>query len=251
MGASRTISIDLGGHRLRVASQGAGRRNFLLLHGLVDTLSIWDALVLELERKGRVVRFDQRAHGGSDAPPGPYRRSELAQDAVGVLDALGIERAVLVGHSMGGIVAMQAALDHRTRVAGLVLLGTASECSRKVADWYERIAQAGERGGIDGIVRAIYGEKSRRHVVGDAVGLAAMTRMLKSLHTNPLTPCLGAITCPTLAVVGTRDPMGVRATEIVAEGIPGAHLRTVEGRHWVHVEAPRAILVAYDEWGMA
>jgi pimeloyl-ACP methyl ester carboxylesterase len=239
-------TVDVGGHRLRVESRGAGRENFLLLHGLVDTLSIWDALVPLLEGRGRVVRLDQRAHGGSDAPPGPYRRGDLARDAIGVLDALRIERAVLVGHSMGGIVSMQAALDHRSRVAGLVLLGTASECSRKVAGWYERIAQSGERDGIQGIVRAIYGQKSRRRVDGDAAGLAAMTRMLKSLHTNPLTPCLGAIACPTLAVVGTRDPMGVRGSEIIADGVPDARLLTVEAGHWTHVEAPQAILEACD-----
>ena len=114
-------TVDVGGHRLRVESRGAGRENFLLLHGLVDTLSIWDALVPLLEGRGRVVRFDQRAHGGSDAPPGPYRRGDLARDAIGVLDALGIERAVLVGHSMGGKAVMMLALLHPENIRRIVI----------------------------------------------------------------------------------------------------------------------------------
>ena len=59
-------------------------------------------------------------------------------------------KAVLVGHSMGGIVSMATALACAERVAGLVLIGTASQCSEKVASWYEQIAQAGETDGLDG-----------------------------------------------------------------------------------------------------
>ena len=60
--------------------------------------------------RGRIARIDQRGHGESGAPPGPYSRADLAADVVAVLDAEGIEQTILVGHSMGGIVAMETAL---------------------------------------------------------------------------------------------------------------------------------------------
>lgn len=239
----------MGGHALRVASEGGGSPDFVCLHGLVDSLAIWKRLVPGLGARGRVLRIDQRGHGGSDAPPGPYRREDLAADVIAVLDALEIERAVLVGHSMGGIISMTTALAYPERVAGLVLLGTASQCSERVANWYERIAVAGETDGNDGLARTIYGADSRRRVEGDAQGIAWVTRTLKSLHLDPLTPKLAAITCPALLLVGSEDPMGPKASEIIAGALPDATLHVLPGLgHWTHVEAPDDLLAALDPW---
>lgn len=241
--------VDVGGHALRVASGGEAPPDFVCLHGLVDTLEIWDRVAPALESRGRLLRFDQRAHGDSDAPPGPYQREDLAGDAIALLDRQGIDRAILIGHSLGGIVAMTAALGWPDRVAGLVLLGTASQCSERIADWYERIAQAGEAHGTDGLARIIYGERSRRQVVGDAGGIAQVTRALKSLYTDPLTPKLGDVRCPALLVVGSVDPMGPRASEIIAEQLPDATLEVLAERgHWTHVEAPDEVVAALDPW---
>src|SRR5262245_45243875 len=104
------MRIDAGGHSLRVAVLGGGPLHLVCLHGLADSLGIWDRVAAPLATRGRVVLVDQRGHGGSDAPPGPYRREDLAADVRAVCDRLGIARAVLVGHSMGGVVAMTAAL---------------------------------------------------------------------------------------------------------------------------------------------
>ncbi|MGE4608471.1 MAG: alpha/beta fold hydrolase, partial [Myxococcota bacterium] len=101
--------IRIGDTELRVDASPAASPNLLCLHGLVDTLEIWDRIAAPLGERGRVVRYDQRGHGESSAPAGPYTRADLAGDAIGVLDALGLERAVLVGHSMGGIVSMATA----------------------------------------------------------------------------------------------------------------------------------------------
>ena len=242
-------AVDVGGHALRVASDGRGPPDFVCLHGLVDSLAIWERLAPGLGARGRVVRIDQRGHGGSEAPPGPYQREDLAADVVAVLDALEVERAVLVGHSMGGIISMTTALANPGRVAGLVLLGTASQCTERVADWYERIAVAGETDGNDGLVRAIYGKNSRRRIEGDAQGIAWVTRTLKSLHGDPLTPKLATIACPALLLVGSEDPMGPKASEIIAQALPDAALHVLPGLgHWTHVEAPDAVLAALDPW---
>jgi 3-oxoadipate enol-lactonase len=243
--------VDVGGHELRVEQSGSGTLALVCLHGLVDRLEIWDRIAPALSTQGRLIRFDQRGHGESDAPPGPYRREDLARDVVGVLDAFGIERAVLVGHSMGGIISMTTALAHPDRVAGLVLLGTASHCNEKTAAWYERIALAGERDGNAGLARIIYGKDSKREVTGNANGIAEVTRTLKSLHTDPLTPKLGQIGCPALLVVGEKDPMGPKASaNIAAEFAQGrATLHVLPGLgHWTHVQAPDVVAQAIADW---
>lgn len=243
--------IDLGSHELRVRSEGDGAPVFVCLHGLVDRLEIWDRLAPGLAQRGSVVRVDQRGHGDSGAPTGPYTREDLAADVIGTLDARGIERAILVGHSMGGIVSMATALLHPDRIAGLVLLGTASHCNERTALWYERIAVAGEADGQSGLARAIYGKDSKKRVWGDAQGIAHVTRTLKSLHTDPLTPKLATISCPVLLVVGEKDPMGSRASELIADALPhgAATLEIIPAcGHWIHVEAADRVLAALDGW---
>ncbi len=246
--------FDVGGHELRASRTGHGPPHFLCLHGLVDDLSIWDRVALPLSERGEVIRFDQRGHGTSGSPPGPYRREDLGSDAIALLDTFGIERAVLVGHSMGGIVAMTAALAHPDRVAGLVLIGTASHCSEKIAGWYERIALVGESEGCAGIARTIYGERSKRRVSGDAQGIAHVTRTLKSLYDDPLTPKLSALRCPVLLLVGENDPMGPKASENIARELSerAGVVTTLEVAdacgHWVHVENPRLVVAALDRW---
>jgi 3-oxoadipate enol-lactonase len=113
---AETRRIDVGGHHLRTIIRGAGPPYFVCLHGLADTLEIWSKVAGPLAARGRVVLVDQRGHGESEAPPGPYRREDLAVDVRTLLDRLDIPQAVLVGHSMGGIVAMTAALAYRDRL---------------------------------------------------------------------------------------------------------------------------------------
>jgi 3-oxoadipate enol-lactonase len=243
--------IRLAGHSLRCVLSGRGEPVFVCLHGLVDTLAIWDALAGPLAERGRVVRVDQRAHGESDTPPGPYAREDLAGDVAGVLGALAIDRAILVGHSMGGVVAMTTALLHPERVAGLVLLGTASQCSERVAAWYERIARAGEEEGLEGLARTIYGPSARRRIRGDSQGIAHVTRTLESLFDDPLTPKLAALACPVLLLVGEKDPMGPKASQIIHDALPAgrARLEVIAGRgHWLHVEAAPEVVRAFDRW---
>ena len=108
MAQIRTTTITskvLGDYALRVSQEGEGPRRFVCLHGLVDDLTIWDRLAPSLAERGQLTRYDQRGHGTSDAPPGPYSRDDMASDAIALMDALAIEEAILVGHSMGGTVA--------------------------------------------------------------------------------------------------------------------------------------------------
>ncbi len=116
----------------------------LYLHSLGADLRIFDEVVARLPGR-RHLRFDLRGHGLSDAPEGPYSIERQVQDALAVLEASGEQRAVLVGVSVGGMVALRAALDRPDVVAGLVLSNTAA----KLGDgdiWRARIEAVAENG---------------------------------------------------------------------------------------------------------
>ncbi len=251
-GASRTEMVDLGTHRLRVSVSGSGEPSFALVHGLADTLEVWDELAPRLERLGRVIRFDQRAHGGSTAPEGACSREDLAADLLALVERLDAPRAVLVGHSLGGVAAICAALAAPARVAGLVLIGTASQCNQGTARWYRDVVRAGEVNALEGLAKAIYGPMSTRRVEGEAAGLVEVVRSLVSLHDDPLTPRLGEIACPTLVLVGGADPMGTAPAVIVQRAIPGARLEVLsEKGHWLQKEAPAEVASAIESWWKA
>jgi len=96
----------------------------LLIHGLGYARWGWEPVLPGLAERFDVVLFDNRGIGESDAPPGPYTAAEMAADAIQVLDEAGIERAYVVGTSLGGMIAQELALAHPERVERLVLACT-------------------------------------------------------------------------------------------------------------------------------
>ncbi len=126
---------------------GNGPLAVVLTHGLAAGEAIWAGQVPALAARYRVLTWDLRGHGRSGAAPGPCAIADLAADLRDVLDDARIERAVVLGHSAGGVVALQFALDYPQRAAGLVLVGTASERNARARQFYEDlVAIAAERG---------------------------------------------------------------------------------------------------------
>jgi non-heme chloroperoxidase len=111
--------------RLEFAEQGSrSGMPVIALHGVTDSWRSFEPVLPHVSSDLRVIALTQRGHGGSDKPDTGYRPADFAADVAAFMDALEIERAVLVGHSMGSINALRCALDHRSRVAGLMLAGT-------------------------------------------------------------------------------------------------------------------------------
>jgi pimeloyl-ACP methyl ester carboxylesterase len=106
----------------------------LLLHGYTDTSRVWTILAPWLDRH-RLIVPDQRGHGAADAPECCYAMADLAHDAKLLLDALGIEQAAVVGHSMGSMVAQVLAAEHPGRVSRLVLIGSTALAPVRRGDW--------------------------------------------------------------------------------------------------------------------
>jgi len=111
--------------RLEFAERGPrGGLPVIALHGVTDSWRSFEPVLPHLPGDLHVMALSQRGHGGSDKPLGGYAPAEFAADVAAFMDALGIERAVLVGHSMGSVHALRCAIDHPSRVAGLLLAGT-------------------------------------------------------------------------------------------------------------------------------
>jgi 3-oxoadipate enol-lactonase len=104
-------------------SRGQGEP-VLLIHGLGYARWGWEPVVAPLAERFRLLLFDNRGIGESEIPPGPYSARAMAEDAVSVLDEAGVERAHVVGTSLGGMVAQELALSHPERVDRLVLACT-------------------------------------------------------------------------------------------------------------------------------
>jgi pimeloyl-ACP methyl ester carboxylesterase len=112
----------------------------LLLHGYTDTSRSWSLTAPHL-RKYRLLIPDQRGHGASDAPECCYGPSQLAYDAKLLMDALGIRRAAVAGHSMGSMVAMSMAAEYPERVTAIILVGSTALSPVRRGDWlYDSVA---------------------------------------------------------------------------------------------------------------
>ncbi|MFN6978895.1 MAG: alpha/beta fold hydrolase, partial [Gemmobacter sp.] len=145
---------DLGDIRIHWRSDGdpAGRP-IVFLNSLGTDLRLWDKVVAGLPPGWRAIRMDKRGHGLSDAPPAPYAMGALIHDAERVIDAAGVRGAVVVGCSIGGMIAQGLAVKRPDLVRALVLSNTAARIGTP-AIWAERIA-AVEAGGIAALADAV------------------------------------------------------------------------------------------------
>ncbi|MBU3724971.1 MAG: 3-oxoadipate enol-lactonase [Burkholderiaceae bacterium] len=128
----------------------AGRPIVLMSNSLMSDHSMWDPTVPALLKHYQVLRYDTRGHGQTSVTPGPYSIAQLADDAVGLMDALGVAAAHIMGLSMGGMIAQQIGARYPDRALSLLLCDTASEMPPR-SMWEERLAIA-RKDGIPGLI---------------------------------------------------------------------------------------------------
>ena len=146
--------IETHGARLHYQVAGTGPKVVFIHAGVADS-RMWTHQLGSLADTHTVIAFDQRGFGATEFSPGPYADRE---DTISVMDHLGVDRAVLVGCSNGGGIALQVALDWPDRVAGLVLVGAAPAGWEPQAGWYgppedEEAENAAEAGDVERAVR--------------------------------------------------------------------------------------------------
>jgi 3-oxoadipate enol-lactonase len=220
----------------------------LFAGSLGTTHAMWDDQAAALRGELRVLRYDHRGHGRSPVPPGPYTIDELAGDALALLDRLGVERATFVGLSIGGAVAITAALRAPERFERLVLCSTSMHFGPP-EQWHERAATV-RAGGVEAVADAALErwltpeapaalrERLRAMLVATPrEGYAACCEALAGYDARGR---LGALTMPVVAIAGADDPTTPPATlQAIVDEVPDGRLHVIErARHIACVERP-------------
>jgi 3-oxoadipate enol-lactonase len=257
---SSTLSAVTTGDGVRIAYRfdGDQDRPVLLLSNSIGTdLHMWDGQVPALTEHFRVLRYDARGHGASDAPTGPYSLDRLVLDVVELLDALGLRRVHVLGLSLGGIVAQALAVREPERVDRLVLSNTAAylgppqQWDRPIADllaapdmgataetflrnWFPARMLDEPNEVVEGF-RAALLATPREGVAGSwAVVRDADLRRTSALITNP-----------TLVIAGEHDTVTSAAHGQELAGIvPGARFTLLPAVHMANVERQAEFLDA-------
>jgi len=239
--------IDIGAFRCNVIDEGVGRPT-VWLHGLGGTWRDFEAQLDLLTDRYRVVVPEMRGHGRSAAVPGPMSTAALAADVVAVLDVLEIEKAVIGGLSLGGMVAQVLALDHQSRVEGLVLIDTTRKVPTSVSLLLRAVAGRIRSKGMPAVIDML--EKMER-AAGRATGPEALAEAraqgvawqrrdmagndpdvlaasILALVEHDERKRLAQMTTPAMVVVGADDPLvPVAMAEELAKAIPGASFTVI------------------------
>lgn len=224
----------------------------VLSNSLGTNMSMWDDLLPALAERFRVLRYDQRGHGRSPAPPGPYTIAELAGDALALLDRLGVDRVSFCGTSLGGMTGMWLAASAPERIERLALCCTSAHLPPR-RTWIERAATVrGE--GIPAVADAQLerwftpGLAERRPDLVERIRRALLdstpegyAACCEAIAGHDLRGELGSIRAPTLVLAAADDPATPpEHGRLIADAVPGARLLVLErARHLAVVERPQ------------
>jgi len=247
--------------RLYWRLEGAADRPALLLLNSIGTdLGLWDLVVPHLLPRFRVLRMDTRGHGASDAPAGDYSLSDLASDSLAVMEAAGVERAAVCGVSLGGMIAMQLALQAPERISSLVLACTSAAMDREI--WRARVDTVRSEGTAaiaEAAMGRFFSEKFRRQhpeivetvrtglLASSAEGYAGCAAAIRDME---LADRLPSIAVPTLVVTGSKDastPAEGHGDRLAA-AFPGARSVSLPTAHLPCLEAPAALAGAISDF---
>jgi 3-oxoadipate enol-lactonase len=249
------VDIVVRGTRLHYVEGGDGFP-VILLHGNGLTHAAWRHFFPQAAKHYRTIAYDLRAMGGSEAPGRRgvvFTNEDHARDLEAFLDALGIERAALVGHAFGAMVAMRTAIDHPERVRALVIVDTAAKMEGRTLASLPGWAETVERDGMLPLVeetmdRWFIPRVHRDHpdtirfyadmvAANPPMGYAANCRGIPQYDIGSE---IGSIRAPALVIGGSDDrSVSLPSKEALARGIPGARMVVVpDASHTVPEEQP-------------
>lgn len=231
-------------------------------NSLLTALTMWDAQVDALRGSYRILRYDQRGHGGTDVPPAPASIEQLAADAAALLEHFDVERATFVGVSMGAATALCLAGRRNGRVARSVVVdGQAKAPPSARAAWDERIALA-RSDGIAALAEATVQRWFRpAFIEADPPVLASVRSMITATPLDGFVACARALQCydmsdvlpgiaiPVLLLAGADDGAVPGAMRDMQSHIPDARFHEIaEAGHLPNLDQPDAFLAAVTEF---
>lgn len=262
--------IQAGDLTVAVTDVGSGPP-VVLLHGLACGKRMWFHQIRGLQSRFRVIAYDQRGHGQTDAPTAAtaYSAAHLARDLVNVLDTLNIERAAIVGFSLGGGPALALAATRPERVSRLVLadVGAGADDPLKLESMARRWGDLIRRGAIDELVCEmlrselfkVYARRNlrrRNHMAAliratpiDGLRFTFSEVLAKRKSLFRLTGMVQSIKVPTLIMVGQFDYVCSKSARLLAQHIPNATLKVVaDSGHMAPLEQPAAFSAVLAEF---
>ncbi|MFE7517446.1 alpha/beta fold hydrolase [Streptomyces sp. NPDC057540] len=258
MAAVAVHSAVLGDGRPTLPYAETGRPGgvpLLLVHGYLDSWWTFEPLLRLLPPGLHAYAPTQRGHGDADKPADGYLPEDFAEDLIAFMDRVGIERAVLVGGSSGGVQARLVAGRRPDRVAGLVLLGVPATLADKPksAELWETVKElrdpvdpAAAAALVDGMTATPMGRGFLQTVVDESLKAPAHVwrETLRGLLETDLGATLTGILVPTLVVWGDQDPLLTREDQqAILDAIPDSRLAVYEGvGHVAYWEAPDRVL---------
>jgi 3-oxoadipate enol-lactonase len=221
--------------------EGAGDP-LVMIMGFTAGRSGWTRQIRFFRKYYQVITFDNRGAGKSDKPPGPYSTRMMADDTVKLMDLLGIEKAHIMGASMGGMIAQELAINYPDRVMKLVLASTYARQDETSGDTVQqaRFLQLTPEKRTAAMVGLAFNRPFYRFVFGLlATVITRLTRASVRVGTEGQSEAcrkhdtlsrLSSITAPTLVIVGTGDRLiKPDSSNVIAGRIPNARLVKVEG----------------------
>jgi 3-oxoadipate enol-lactonase len=230
-------------------------------NSLATNLHMWDDQAEALKSRFRILRYDHRGHGGTDAPEGRYDFATLVGDVVALYDELNIRRAHFVGLSMGGMTALGLAEQHPDRVDHVVVCDcTGASTPAGAQQWEERIHVAKTQG-MDALVEPTIGRWfPPDYVAKNPLALNKVREMVRTTPVNGFVGCaaalsnfdfrpgLGGIRTPALFVCGTNDVALGGVMQLLA-AVAGSKLVELEGAgHISNMEKPDEFSAALDDF---
>jgi 3-oxoadipate enol-lactonase len=241
------------GMRLAVSVTGVPDAPAIVLaNSLASDMEMWTEVSALLAPHAKLVRYDTRGNGQSDAPSSGYSLDALTQDLAVLLDALALDKVVVCGLSLGGLTALNFARLAPKRVRGLVAANSAMHFP-PAQMWRDRAALVLRQGMADMVEPTLarwftpaFRAEAPERVAKIAAAIAATppagyAGLCGVLADADLRGTLGAIACPTLIIAGRQDPSTPPACSVeIAQAIPNAVLKELDAAHLSAVEAPQS-----------
>jgi 3-oxoadipate enol-lactonase len=235
----------------------------VLSHSLACSTRMWDEQIAAFKERYRILAYDTRGHGSSQAPAGAYTLEQLADDLKALLDRLGISRAHYCGLSMGGMIGQTYALKYPGTFATLVLADTTSRMpADALPTWQDRIRSAETKGMqplVEPTLARWFTEPYRKaqpqtmQRIGNLIGSTPVAGYVGCCHAIPkinLTARLKEIRAPILIIVGEDDPgTPVAMSKEIHENAPGSKLVVLpKAAHLSNIEQSAAFNRALEEF---
>jgi pimeloyl-ACP methyl ester carboxylesterase len=241
--------LDRDGVKIHYEVDGRGPA-VLLTHGFSATGEMWRGQVAALKDRFTVITWDMRGHGRSDYPAdqGAYSEAATVADMAAILDAVGVQRAVIGGLSLGGYMSLAFHLVHPQRTRALLIIDTGPGYKNDQAreGWNANALARAERYDKDGLgdlSRASAEVRAASH--RDATGLARAARGMLTQRDARVIESLPAIAVPSIVIVGENDTPFLAASDYMAAKIPGAKKAVIPNAgHAANIDNPEAFNAA-------